>query len=297
MSNEPTPAFCLREGALEAIIQPAQGGRVAELRYAGVNRILPPGRVLGFHGDTFWPSPQSRFDWPPPPILDDDPYAVIRSTHTSATVQSAADEQFGFQVEKDFTVQDNAIHFTFRLTNIWDHPQSVAPWQITRAPREGTLFWAAGELFSDEDRLIKQREDSGCYFLHEKEEKPFPAAIARDGPLSQLCVRDVPNTCKLFANAQGWLAHLQDNCLILRRFPNLNPAQIAPRQGEIELYFNPELNYIEVENQGVYETLQPAQTLTYQTAWYFRSVDETHRSSGRKSILNTIQHLLAQDGS
>lgn len=120
MPKEPTPAIRLCDGDLEAFIQPEQGGR-----------------VLGFHGDTFWPSPQERFDWPPPAILDEDPYTVIQATGKSATIQSARDEPFGFQLEKHFEVKGNAIHFTSRLTNIWDRPQYVAPWQVTRAPREG----------------------------------------------------------------------------------------------------------------------------------------------------------------
>ncbi len=144
---------------------------------------------------------------------------------------------------------------------------------MTRAAREGKLFWATGDPFKDDDRLIKQREDPGCYYLHQNDEKPFPAAIERHGPLSSLSVRKVTATCKLFADAHGWLAHLQDNCLIIRSFPDISPSEAAPRQGEIELYFNPELNYIELENQGAYQALGAGETLTYETNWQFHRID------------------------
>ena len=39
-----------RRGALELTVRPDDGGTLAALRYRGVDVVLPPGRVPGFHG-------------------------------------------------------------------------------------------------------------------------------------------------------------------------------------------------------------------------------------------------------
>lgn len=278
------PQIRLSAGSLEAILHPDHGGRLAALRAGDTDLILPPDRVEGFYGDTFWPSPQERFDWPPPAILDNEPYQVLHYDETSATLLSAPDPDFGFQIEKHFQLSPTQLSFRFRLTNIWDQPQQVAPWQVTRAPSEGILIWASGKPFTDEDRLIKQREDPGCYYLHEKDEKPFPTPIPQQKGLCQLAVDDVPITCKLFTDAQGWLAHLQGKLLVIRSFPDITPDQAAPRQGELELYFNPERGYIELENQGPYQTLRPGETLAYETNWRFHALEGN-------SISEALEHI------
>jgi hypothetical protein len=162
------------------------------------------------------------------------------------------------------------MEFTF--TNIWAQPQDVAAWQVTRAPRAGLLVWATGQPFRDPDRLQKQREDPGCWFLHRDVHEPFEGLAV--GP-THCCLRvaQVPRRSKLFADARGWLAHVHDATLFVRTFPDLTLAQIAPRQGEVELFFDPERDYIELENQGPYVTLQPGQSLTYAIEWRMRALD------------------------
>jgi Domain of unknown function (DUF4380) len=265
-------ALVLRCGPTEAEFLPAEGGRLSRLRHNGVDLVLPPGRVPGFHGDTFWPSPQARFDWPPPPVLDAEPYEVVLESHQGMTLRSAPDADFGFQVEKHFELAAHGLAIEFTLTNIWPHPQAVAPWQVTRAPREGVLVWAPGEPFIDSDRMRKQQEDPGCWFVHRDSTAVFEGlAVGPDH--ASIAVPDVSTTSKLFTDAHGWLAHAHHATLFVRAFPDLTNDQAAPRQGEVELYFNPDRNYIELENQGAYMTLAPGQSLTYPVDWRFHALD------------------------
>jgi hypothetical protein len=265
-------ALVLRCGPTEVEFLPAEGGRLSGLRHNGVDLVLPPGRVPGFHGDTFWPSPQARFDWPPPPVLDAEPYEVVLESDRGLTLRSAPDADFGFQVEKHFELAADSLAIEFTLTNIWPHPQAVAPWQVTRAPREGVLVWAPGEPFADADRMRKQQEDPGCWFVHRDSTVAFEGlAVGRDH--ASIAVPEVSTTSKLFTDAHGWLAHAHRATLVVRTFPDLTNAQAAPRQGEVEMYFNPERDYIELENQGAYVTLAPGQSLTYPVEWRLRTLD------------------------
>jgi len=47
---------------------------------------------------------------------------------------------------------------------------------------------------------------------------------------------------------------------------------MAPEEGEIELYANPDKSYIEIEQQGEYTTLIPGQSLTWEVKWYLRKL-------------------------
>ena len=151
--------------------------------------VLPPGRVPGFHGDTFWPSPQARFDWPPPPILDAAAYEVVAESALSLTLRSAPDPDFGLQVEKRFALSEHGVAIEFTVTNIWPHPQAVAPWQVTRAPRAGILVWATGQPFHDADRLQKQAEDPGCWYLHSDSTARFGGWRPASATRASLCRR------------------------------------------------------------------------------------------------------------
>jgi hypothetical protein len=265
-------ALSRRCGPTEVELRPAEGGRLACVRYNGVELVLPPGRVPGFHGDTFWPSPQARFDWPPPPILDEAPYEVVAESALSLTLRSAPDPDFGLQFEKQFQLSEHGLAIEFTVTNIWPHPQAVAPWQVTRAPRAGILVWATGEPFHDADRLQKQEEDPGCWFVHSGSTATFEGLEAGENH-SSIAVQAVTARAKLFTDARGWLAHAHDATLFLRIFPDLTLDQAAPRQGEVEMYFDAERDYIELENQGAYVTLDPGQSLNYPVEWRFRALD------------------------
>ncbi len=136
----------------------------------------------------------------------------------------------------------------------------------------GSSSGQPGQLFRDADRLQKQDEDPGCWFLHSDSTAMFEGLeVGRDH--SSIVVPAVTATSKLFTDARGWLAHAHHSTLFLRVFPDLTLDQAAPRQAEVEMYFDAERDYIEFENQGAYVTLAPGQSLTYPVEWRFRAID------------------------
>ncbi len=262
----------LARGRLEVTLRPGHGGRLARVRYDGVDLVLPPGQPHGIYGDTFWPSPQSRFDWPPPPALDDEAYELVSASAHEVVLRSAPDPTVGLRVAKRFTLSRDTLDFAFTLTNVWPQEQSVAPWQVTRAARDGLLVWAQGEPFTDADRVVKHREDPPCWYHHTDLPERFEG-FAASGEHASIAVRAVTWTSKYHTDARGWLAHLHRGTLVLRQFPDLRVDQAAPRQGELELYFDLERDYIEMENQGVFQTLAPGASLEYATRWRIGAAD------------------------
>ncbi len=282
-------------GSVRAQFRPDEGGRLARLQYREVDLVLPPGRVPGYYGDTFWPSPQALFDWPPPPVLDAAPYEVLDESPTALVMRSAPDLDHGLQVEKRVTLQEASVTFTFVVTNTWQRAHAVAPWQVTRAPRTGLLVWAVGHQFSDEDRLRKQREDPGCTYLHAGLDATFEGYSVA-GPHASIPVADVTRTSKFFTDAHGWVAHIHDGVIFLRIFPDLVPEQMAPRQAELELFFGIERDYIELENQGAYEPIAPGASRTYEVEWRFAQVDPAVRTDRVSSELLKAIHALLEGG-
>lgn len=271
MTDVPSPVV-LRRGSLGVEFRPWHGGRLTRLRYAGVDLVVTPEELPGFHGDTFWPSPQALFDWPPPAALDAEPYDVLVHSGTELAMRSAPDREFGLQVDKRFVLGDDALSIDYAVRNTWERPNRFAPWQVTRAPRTGLLVWSPGDPFTDEDRVIKQRDDPGCWYVHARGTKPFAGLTSAAG-YAAIAVPDVTRTCKLFTDARGWLAHVHDAILFLRVFPDLTVDQMAPRQAELELFFSAERDYIELENQGAYQELPPAGELRYAVQWRFARID------------------------
>ncbi len=267
-----TPELVLRSGEVHAVLHPGNGGRLARVSHRGVDLVLPPGAPHGIYGDTFWPSPQSRFEWPPPPVLDAGPYTVLSASDETAVLRSDPDETMGLQLVKAVTVGPNGLDFRFTMTNLWSSEQHVAPWQITRTAREGLLVWAEGQLFSDADRVVKHREDPPCFYRHRDLPGTFEGVDLSAAP-SSMTVPRVTTTSKYFTDARGWLAHLHRDRLVLRTFPDLRIDQAAPRQAEVEIYVDLERDYIELENQGAYVPLGPGASLEYRTRWLVGAVD------------------------
>ena len=85
-------------------------------------------------------------------------------------------------------------------------------------------------------------------------DRGVPGTGGRRGPLEHRGARG-DGDIKLFTDARGWLAHAHSSTLFLRKFPDLTLDQAAPRQAEVEMYFDADRDYIELENQGAYVTL------------------------------------------
>jgi hypothetical protein len=57
--------------------------------------------------------------------------------------------------------------------------------------------------------------------------------------------------------ADGWLAHMAGQLLLLMTFPKVPRSAQAPTEAEIELYVDRTGLFVEVEQQGPYEPIPP----------------------------------------
>jgi hypothetical protein len=211
-------------------------------------------------GSTFWPSPQSAWDWPPPAELDKLPYdGGLRGA--TVTLKSQTSPSLGLGVTKSFTPDPvkGGVIVEYALENRGFRPTRVAPWEITRLfPRGLSFFPTGGAPFTNHLVLPETVDAGGVTFV------PYDAS-------------KIVSHQKLFADGRGgYLAHADTaaRALIVKVFEDIEPSEAAPGEGEIEIYFDGQKRYIELEQQGPYRELLPGQAFSWKVGWYLRKIPE-----------------------
>ena len=99
----------------------------------------------------------------------------------------------------------------------------------------------------------------------------------------------------MFADGrEGWIAHVAGDLLLVKAFADTTPAQAAPGESEIELYTDPGRSYVEVENQGAYENLEPGKAVVWPVRWFLRKLDsKVNVQPGSGELLALVRGLIA----
>jgi hypothetical protein len=251
------------------------GGRIISFKM-GEQEILTQPKEHPMHGSTFWPDPQSTWNWPPPPILDSIPY---EGGITGNTIQlfSMNDKENGFQFGKVFSVNDyKSIQISYRITNISEESKNVGPWEITRVPSGGISFFLQGIPASlpksDLDNVIVE---NGIVWFQ-------PDKVAFEGGK------------KFFSTVkEGWLAYRLNEILFVKKFSHIDAKHIAPGQGEVEIYEHGDKSYIELENHGEHRTLLSGESIEYNVRWFLKEFSKENNIPLRKEkMIDEVRALI-----
>lgn len=230
------------------------GARVTSLRQAGVELLSLSGAAnyADAIGSTFWPSPQT-WPWPPPAELDSEPYGAVVEPSGVIEAQSESNADTSLRVGKRFAADltREALELEYSMTNTGEAAVQWAPWEITRMPATGLAFWpTGGEPFGSQP-MVSQAAIGHTWC--------DPSATEGEG--------------KLFADgAGGFLAYVVGDRLLIKQFQDMPASAAAPNEAEIELYVNPDHDYVEVENQGRYVTIAPGETVSWKVTWFVRKL-------------------------
>lgn len=244
-ADEPQ-TYTLATGHLSMTINAEKGARIMSLKYDDQEVISQLTWPETF-GSTFWTSPQKEWNWPPVPEYDKKPYTV-RQSDDQLTMTSGVSERLKYRIEKTFAIDEAAHAFviTYSISNEGDEARSVAPWEITRVPNDGLIFFDAPT------------------------EKVWPAGVMDFRPAEGMAwyQADVTNeNRKVNADAKGWLAYANNGLLLVKQFQDLDASQPAPGEAEVQVYVNRGKTYIELESQGAYTRLQPGERLSWTVRW------------------------------
>lgn len=231
------------------------GGRIVSFKY-GSEEILTQSNEHENFGSTLWTSPQSGWGWPPYKVLDEKEYEG-GITGDFLWLRSEADSVSGFQMEKIFTpdYRNSGLTITYVIRNISKVTKSVGAWEVTRVPAGDLSFFPKGKFAKMPESNLKGVSESKGIIWFQGNNKKFEGGQ------------------KLFSSGRnGWVAHIHKNILFVKMYPDIKVSELAPLQGEVEIYADGNRIYEELENHGTYQLLMPGDSLKYQVGWYLREL-------------------------
>lgn len=253
ITNNENGRYSLRVGNVTMTVDASKGGKIVSYKYDD-KEILSQTRMPNSFGSTFWTSPQSEWNWPPVPEYDTKPFnAEVADNKLVLTGEKS--KRFGYRVRKEFATdsKDNAIVITYTIINESDETRKVAPWEISRVPNGGILFFDAKEA-------TPANNMKGLPFEYQKKAAWY------------VLDEDRANR-KINADGKGWLAFCDKGLLFVKKFPDLKPSEPAPAEAEIQIYANPGKTFVEIEEQGAYTTLKPGEEVNWTVRWYLVPTD------------------------
>ena len=260
--------YSIEVGDLFMTINAGGGGKILSFKYKDVEVISQSTFPESF-GSTFWTSPQKEWNWPPVQEFDKQPYTVEEKGN-SLVMTSNVSARLKYKIRKEFSVdaKSNAIVVTYSIINESGETRKVAPWEITRVPNEGLIFFdAPTDQITPADRM------------------PFKSEFG----ISWYQTDEANQNRKINADGKGWLAYLNNSLLMVKKFQDLNASQPAPEEAEIQVYVNTGKSYIELESQGAYTELKAGESLDWTVKWYLTPYEGAAPS---QALLKKVKKLV-----
>ena len=259
MPEAEAEGYVFRMGEVELVVSPAIGGRVTRFSHAGQNILTGPEVVAGgedtlpnMYGSTFWTSPQSLWGWPPEVAIDSAPHAAQIDGVVLALV-SEPGTATGYSVRKRFSAaaERRAIDIEYTLENR-HATQAAAPWEISRVPKAGFVVFPATGPAQPQSTLPGTLENGLAWV-------DLSSAPAADSKLFQ-------------DGAEGWLAYVLGGLAFIKTFDDLEPANAAPGESEVEVFTNGKYDYAEIEQQGRYALPPAGGAVSWRVSWALERV-------------------------
>ena len=269
--NQEEQKYFINVGNLHMMIS-ENGGKILSLKY-DETEVISQLRWPESFGSTFWTSPQREWNWPPVSEFDKQPYTVEQNDD-AIVMTSQPSSRLGLQVSKKFTTdkQRKAIVITYSIMNVTDTIRSVAPWEITRVPNSGLIFFdASKESISPANLLPFQFAHNAAWYQADA----------------------INENRKINADGKGWLAYANNGLLLVKQFTDLDASQPAPGEAEVQVYVNRGTTYIELESQGAYTALNPGQQLSWTVCWYLLPCNAENQPS--QSLLDLVRRVLSKE--
>jgi hypothetical protein len=266
----------LESGSNKITVDPAKGGRITSFKINEFEFLAGKNIHPEYYGSTFWPSPQSLWNWPPPGILDSSPYSLeIKNNYIK--IISKEDPATGFQFIKEFSPASCGINLTYTIKNIADKINKAAPWEISRVPKGGIFFFPFGEkpLATKVFEPVNVNIIDGILWYKDEKKRPENHRLSMaDG-------------------SEGWTAFISGNKLFIKKFQDIKPEMHAPGEGEVLFYVSAEADYIEIEVQGRYVTLDPEEKTDWKVEWIGAEVPDSIRiEKGNKDLVELVRQIV-----
>ena len=264
------------QGALSMAFDAGKGGRIISFQWKGYEFLTDAGVHPDNYGSTFWPSPQSAWNWPPPPVIDTGPYTVEEGVY-SAKLLGGHDPMSGLQCVKELTASGEAwLTVRYSLINRGSGTKRAAPWEITRVRKGGLFFFPLGEPPLRKKHFAPVRADliDGIVWVKDSRERP------------------AENLLSIADGAEGWVAYAIDGRVLIKKYADSPPEDQAPGEAEVLLYMSSEADYLEIELQGRYDTIGPGEHSQGDVEWTAAAIPpDMPVESGNGSLVRLVRRI------
>lgn len=278
-SSDNQGMFTLNSGNMSMIIDGNTGSRIVSLKLDGAEILGSKNLNARYYGSSLWLSPEAI--WRAMGVIDVSPYKLGYFNDTDLLLKSNNDSINGFEVSKKFhkNLADTSVTIEYTITSTSTKVQEVAPWEVTRVPTGGLVFFPKG---SPGDIPVPNRR--------------MPSLSVKDSTGIIWYPHDPSSSSakKLFMDAgEGWVAYVRNRIVFIKKFPVIKSDQAAPGEKNVELYINRENTYMELENQGLYQKLAPGESLIYKVKWYARRLPAgLNAETGNRALISYVRSLV-----
>lgn len=241
----------LTRDSISVTVDPAYGGRLISLKYGGKEVLNTGPDSAGYTmGSVAWTSPQEDWGWPPPAIFDTDTFEVQQVEDDQVVLVSALAES-GLRLQKRVVLgKDSEIGLTYWLTNMGAAAVSVAAWEVTRLPYAGRIEFYADSIRTERQTDVVETRDS-LRTIYFDDRHAGRAKVFAD-------LDTIPAT------------YYNDGIAFEKHTVITDIRRVAPGQAPLEIYLEPERQFVEFELQGEYRRLEYNETIALRTKWRLR---------------------------
>jgi hypothetical protein len=273
--------YVFRVGELELAVDPSIGGRVTRFSLGGTNVLTGPevvasgdGSLPNMFGSTFWTSPQSDWGWPPEEAIDS---AAHRARLDGAVLELVSEPgaTTGYAVRKRVWMDAGRQQVT--LEYVLENRRATlpaAPWEISRVPKEGLVFFPARSPTLGPSTLESTLLDGVAWL-------DIAHAPAGDSKLFQ-------------DGSEGWLAYVHRDLAFIKTFDDIARADQASGEAEIEVFVSGAFDYVEIEQQGRLALPPRGGSSRWRVGWLLRRLPpEVAVSVGNAALVSWVRGVLS----
>ena len=228
------------------------GARVSKLSLGGTDMIVSSGTAADKTdwGSVFWASPRSSWStpqqWPPPTAFDNAAYPGGISGN-DLLFNGPTDSTMGLSFTKDYSADAASGWITIVYTINATKALKAGPWEDTRVPRGGIVFYPAGTALTKGP--LTMTTTAGINWFDDASK----SATSPDGS-------------KAYGDgASGWAAYALNGILFLKKYTDQPASALAPSEGEVDIY--PGTGFLEFEVLGPYTSIAAGANLPWTIKW------------------------------
>ncbi|MFZ0454442.1 MAG: DUF4380 domain-containing protein [Ignavibacteriaceae bacterium] len=273
-------SYQVSAGNVDIVVNPAEGGRITSFKLGDYDFLIGKDIIPGAYGSTFWPGPQSDWNWPPPAVLDNKPYSAVNNGN-SVKLTSGKDPVTGFQFSKELSADKaNSINLAYTIVNKTDDIKKVSPWEISRVHKGGLFFFPMGKRTPGVKMFEPVNMDIIDGIVWYKDELKRPEK-------NKLSTAD---------GSEGWTAYAINGKLFIKKFKDVNPEKLAPGEGEVMLYVDSRADFVEYEIEGQYETLKPGEALDWNIKWIGINIPANIKvEKGSRELVDFVRKIIGEN--